>query len=187
MGTFLYFAYGSNMLTERLSASKRCPSAKPVGIAYAPGHTLTFTKKSLDLSGKATLTEAKDSRQHGVLFEIDYSEVPDLDREEGCSSGYGRNDTFPVVRPDGEQIKAVTYLASKPEPGLTPYDWYLALIVAGAKQHELPAAQIEALRSIAYDNADKNQRAINGRRDAVAALSKAGFDSPSSVLDQRAM
>ncbi|GAA4117803.1 gamma-glutamylcyclotransferase family protein [Aminobacter aganoensis] len=85
---------------------------------------MAFTKRSKDLSGKATLAKSDDLRQYGVLFEIDDRELPNLDREEGCGNGYERDDTFPVVLPDGTKIRAVTYIASKSESGLTPYDWY---------------------------------------------------------------
>ena len=61
--TFLYFSYGSNMLTERLRA--RCPSANCIGIATATGYALEFSKSSVDGSGKATLRhlEGSDYRQ----------------------------------------------------------------------------------------------------------------------------
>lgn len=181
MGTFFYFAYGSNMLTERLTASTRCPSATCVDIAYAPDHTLTFTKRSIDLSGKATLSRADGSHQHGVLFEVDEKESQRLDDVEGRD--YRRVNDFQVVRPDRGEIEAVTYIASNPETGLVPYDWYLALIVAGAKQHDLPAEQIGALLSTDYQYEDKNQRAVNGRRNAMAALAQAGFGSLENILE----
>ncbi len=172
------------MLTERLTASNRCPSAKPVGTAYARGRKLDFTKQSKDLSGKATLAEAENSHQYGVLFEIDKSELPCLDREEGYGNGYERDDTFMVVRPDGERVASVTYIASSPKAGLIPYDWYLALIVAGANQHGLPAEQIKSLQSTAFECVDKNARAITGRRNAMDALAEAGFDSIAGILNQ---
>lgn len=182
MGTFLYFAYGSNMLTERLTAIQRCPSAMPRGIAVARGYSLAFTKPSRDLSGKATLTETDGCHQYGVLFEIDDRELSDLDREEGRGNGYERDDLFPVVLPDGSKINVSTYIASECKSGLNPYDWYLALIVAGAKQHNLPVEQIEALQATVFDDVNRNQRAINGRRNAVTALNLAGFDNIASIL-----
>lgn len=50
-----YFAYGSNMLTERLIA--RTPSARPVGTSLLPGHRLTFHKRGRDGSGKCDAFE----------------------------------------------------------------------------------------------------------------------------------
>ena len=70
--TFLYFAFGSNMLSNRLIA--RCPSAKLVGKAFVQDHALEFTKKSVDGSGKATLIERTGVITPGVLFEIETAE-----------------------------------------------------------------------------------------------------------------
>jgi hypothetical protein len=44
--TLLYFAYGSKMLTRRLTA--RTPSAVVVGNSYVEGYRLTFDKVSTD-------------------------------------------------------------------------------------------------------------------------------------------
>ena len=60
--TFLYFGYGSNMLTERLRARERCPSAKCIGIAEVTGYALEFSKPGEDGSGKATLGHVDDYR-----------------------------------------------------------------------------------------------------------------------------
>lgn len=65
MDTFLYFAYGSNMLTSRLLA--RCRSAKTVGLATCLGHRLTFEKRSIDGSGKATMLGDLAHAVPGVL------------------------------------------------------------------------------------------------------------------------
>jgi cation transport regulator ChaC len=77
MVTFTYFAYGSNMLTERLCA--RCQSAKVLGRATARGYSLEFCKQSVDGSGKATLVQsAKEGAiVHGVLFDIAMTERGD--------------------------------------------------------------------------------------------------------------
>ena len=50
--TFLYFAYGSNMLTRRLTAPARAPLALATGTVFAEGRRLTFDKVSTDGSGK---------------------------------------------------------------------------------------------------------------------------------------
>jgi hypothetical protein len=80
MDTFKYFAYGSNMLTERLR--ERCPSAKAIGVAVAFGYALEFSKRSSDYSGKATIVRSRKSEEHvfGVVFEIAMSERAALDK-----------------------------------------------------------------------------------------------------------
>ena len=67
MTKFLCYAYGSNMLTERLKA--RCTSALPVGIAFRRGFAIAFSTRSVDGSGKATLLPQSDpaSLAWGVL------------------------------------------------------------------------------------------------------------------------
>lgn len=92
--TFLYFAYGSNMLPARLLG--RCPSAKVVRTGVARAWSLAFSKASKDGSGKATLVIAPNSAVPGVIFEIDLAEREQLDRHEGAGSGYRREDTFAI-------------------------------------------------------------------------------------------
>lgn len=181
MGSFLYFAYGSNMLTERLRA--RCPSAQPVGTALAANHALDFVKESVDRSGKATLVRRDGVNRYGVLFEIDDRDLPALDAAEG--SGYSRIDAFAVLPTgSGSQAEAATYMGKRTTPGLRPYDWYLALVIAGAIQHGVPTEQIRQLRSVAYDITDRNQNARAGRQKGLEALLAAGFGSPLDVLSR---
>tara|TARA_R110002049_G_C9129764_1_gene558942 strand:+ start:90 stop:1988 length:1899 start_codon:yes stop_codon:yes gene_type:complete len=179
MNTFLYFAYGSNMLTERLRA--RCPSAKPVGVAFAANYALEFSKKSKDASGKATLVPQPGVQQFGALFEIDSSERTELDKAEGVGSGYQRIDNFLVTHSsNGEQVPASTYLATEPEANLKPFDWYLALVVAGAKQQGLPSEQLSILRLASYVIDDETGR--KGRCAAIEALRASGAGQASDVL-----
>ena len=139
MDTFTYFAYGSNMLAERLQ--KRCPSANFVGIAHIEGYALVFNKKSIDGSGKATITRATvdDSILYGVLYEISSFEGHDLDRFEG--RGYKKYNQFMVTKMgDGNELVTTTYIAapSSIDEDLVSYDWYKELVLSGAKQAKLP-------------------------------------------------
>jgi gamma-glutamylcyclotransferase len=139
-----YFAFGSNMLTERLRA--RCPSAHPIGTGYAQGYRVRFSKRSDDGSGKATLVWAAGHNAFGVLFTIAATDVAALDKAEG--KGYRRDDVFEISHfPMGHRLTAATYHARPAaiHEGLRPYDWYLDLIVAGARQHELPQEYVEML------------------------------------------
>lgn len=143
MADVLYFAYGSNMLTERLKA--RVPFAEPLGIAELHGYCLDFSKKSIDGSGKATIVPGNtvECAVLGVLFRLDRDELPLLDRAEGAPDGYTQIELS--VKRSGDFVRAYTYRATRREPGLKPYDWYKALIVAGAKQHGLVSSYIEWL------------------------------------------
>ena len=146
--SFLYFAYGSNMLSSRLIA--RCPSARVISTASAANHALEFTKKSNDGSGKATLVSQSNAiHTPGVLFEIDAGERGALDKFEGAGKGYDRIDEFSVTT-NGETVNASAYLASARQSDLRPFDWYLAVVIAGALEHELGGDHLNLLRAIPY-------------------------------------
>ena len=174
--TFRYFAFGSNMLTERLRV--RCKDARPVGRAHVEGHRITFFKRSADESGKAMIEQTDDSNDvvHGVLFDIPRHELEVLDKHEGVGKGYWRKAGFEVIEQiTKENVPAMTYMAEKSHivAGLQPYDWYKALILAGAEQHGLPKSYIEDIRSMsALVDPDKDRRA---RGQAIEILNKAGY------------
>ena len=104
-----YFAYGSNMLTERLK--KRCPGAVLTKRAYADDWTVEFSKPSKDCSGKATLRRKTGCRTPGMLFEIPEAEVCCLDKYEGVGKGYERCDTFSVRLAEGGKLVQVANLS----------------------------------------------------------------------------
>jgi gamma-glutamylcyclotransferase len=146
--TFLYFAYGSNMLTRRLRAPNRAPSAVPDSIGFVEGRCLTFDKVSSDGPGKCDIEATQDStnRVHGVLFRIATSEENALDCAEGLGNGY-RKEKIQVLTANGQML-ALTYIATKKNRGMRPYHWYKALVIAGAVEHGLPAPYIEWLRTV---------------------------------------
>lgn len=148
MPRFHYFAYGSNLLAERLTA--RCPSARVIGSVSVAGWRLAFQAKSFDGSGKATMLRGEDGDVvHGRLYEIAVADRDGLDRAEGADRDppiYVRHDDFVVTAADGSTVSDVSvYLAREETVALPPWDWYRALIVAGAMQAELPAADVAAL------------------------------------------
>ncbi|WP_375567505.1 gamma-glutamylcyclotransferase family protein [Oceaniradius stylonematis] len=171
---FLYFAYGSNMLPARLQA--RCASARVIGAASAPGFDLEFSKLSKkDGSGKATLVTAADIATPGVLFEIDKANLGALDRAEGAGFGYDRADDFTAeITGTGERITATTYIASATDRQLKPFDWYLALVIAGAQHHALGDDHVARLRLIEHLIDEEYGR--TARRKALEALLAHGFD-----------
>lgn len=143
----LYFAYGSNMLLRRLRAQNRAPSAVAVCTGFVEGRRLKFDKRSVDGSGKCDIEATGDPRDRawGVVFRIDAADRPALDRVEGLGQGYTDQDVH-VMTPDG-LVNAFTYVALMKAPGLRPYHWYRALVVAGAREHGLPDAYIAWLQT----------------------------------------
>ena len=155
------------MLNERLI--KRCPSAKPIGIAHAPNHSVNFSKIGADKSGKATLYKHAGAQQFGVLFNINSNDLVSLDVAEGVNFGYERRDDFLVIRSnDQTKIRTTTYLALKIDTNLSPFDWYLDLVIAGAKQHGLPTAQISKFQETKFQPDNKENR--KGRLEALEVL-----------------
>jgi len=160
--TFQYFAYGSNMLTRRLTAADRAPSAKLVGIGYVEGRRLTFDKVSRDGSGKcdAEATGKKTDRVYGVVFEIALTDEAALDKAEGLKNGYAE-ERVEVVTVAGE-TQSKTYIATKKEPVRRPYHWYKAITVAGAVEHGLPKDYVEWLRAFeSIEDPNVERRAKN--------------------------
>jgi gamma-glutamylcyclotransferase len=145
-GTFLYFAYGSNMFGPRLAA--RTPSAARIATAFVEGRRLAFDKVSIDGSGKCDIeaTGNPADRVYGVIFRIATAEERALDEAEGVGHGY-RKDEITVVTFEGT-LAAMAYIATKKDPKRQPYDWYKAFVVQGAAENALPATYIELIRAV---------------------------------------
>lgn len=157
MATYRYFAYGSNMATERLRS--RAPSAQPLGAARLPRHVLRWHKLGRDGSGKcdAAPAEAEDA-VWGVLFAIDCADKPSLDTAEGLGIGYDER-VVHVCTANG-RCRAVTYQA-KPDridTRLRPKPWYKNYVLAGAREHGLPAAYMAQLATVPTEGRDAEQR-----------------------------
>lgn len=154
-GKILYFAYGSNMLSQRLI--DRCPSAKAIGAAVVDCHYLDFGLAGRDGSGKAVIikTQNQDDKVFGVVFELTHAELSDLDEFE---VKYERNDDFEVMMA-GQLHKTSTYYVPKAhlEIGLVPMDWYRDICVAGAKQHGLDADYIAGLEALSVHQDPDNE------------------------------
>jgi len=167
----LYFAYGSNMLTERLRA--RVPSAQPVARARLPDRELRFHKRGQDGSGKCNIIDATTASTHvwGMLFDIASEDLPALDEAEGRGHGYERC----RIHPHGPDsiVEAFAYVAqsSRIDESLTPFAWYWAVVRAGARQHRLPSDYRSSLGpSSTCPDPDEDRRAQYRR-----LLARAGF------------
>lgn len=146
--TILYFAYGSNMLTSRLQAPGRVPSAGAVGRGILGLHRLCWTKLSKkDCSGKCHVVFTGDPADvvHGVVFVVPASEKAQLDRVEGVGNGYAEKGVS--IEMESGKVSAVTYVATKVVDSLRPYTWYKALVIAGAREYSLPVEYVRTLES----------------------------------------
>lgn len=181
MATLRYFAYGSNMLRERLVA--RVSTAQAVAVGVVRDYRLDFAKVSADGSGKGDMVASPGDEVWGLVHEFDADRRADLDRHEG---GHYHAREVVVSTPSGDEM-AWSYMAEpqRRDTSKVPYDWYLALIIAGARQGGLPAACIQALEAMAFDVDGKEDRAT--RQEALAALAEAGMTSVLDEVRQRAV
>lgn len=146
------------MTTARLRA--RAVSARPLGAARLAGFAWRCNKHSLDGTAKANLARASGSETWGVLFEVASADLAALDRSEG---GYERI-AVRVRLGDAGEHEAYTYVSERIcEPDVVPADWYLGLVVAGAREHGLP------------DDWVRSVEAARGARETIA------FDEPDNV------
>ncbi len=174
MTDFVYFGYGSNMLTERLK--KRCSNAMPLGVGSLSDYSLNFSKRSVDGSGKATLVPSNGRNVHGVMFTVPLNERKYLDDAEGLGNGYERRDDVEILcSQTANVIVASTYIAlpRNVDAALKPYDWYHTLVLAGAEEHELPELHIDSLRRAEFVLDAKLDRL--SRLEAIRALNAAGY------------
>ncbi|TPJ72807.1 RES domain-containing protein [Mesorhizobium sp. B2-6-2] len=141
--TFVYFAYGSNMSSERLRF--RVSSCRPLGVATLVGHALRFHKVSIDKSSKcnAYATGNADDVVVGVLYSIRRSQKTDLDTAEGLGKGYD-DAMINVISLDSSVVEAVTYFATEDaiDEKLSPYTWYKDFVEEGAAEHHLPQSYV---------------------------------------------
>ncbi|MCC5805827.1 MAG: gamma-glutamylcyclotransferase [Opitutales bacterium] len=141
-----YFAYGSNLFVPRLAA--RVPSARFAGVARLAEHRVVFHKRGADGSGKATLAEAPGCAVWGAVYVCEAGRIGGLRRAEGWPVQY--RETEVEVAMEGTRRRVMTYTASKEwtDPGLRPFDWYLDLVLAGARASGLPPAYIAGLAAV---------------------------------------
>ena len=133
------------MLTARLRV--RCSSAEPVCIGTVRGRALRWHKRSDDGSGKCDVAVGgPNDVVQGVVFRIADGEHTALDRAEGHRRGYEHDDV--EVETDAGPLRCLTYLATRTEEGLRPYDWYKQLVLAGALEHELPENYVTPIAAV---------------------------------------
>ncbi|QDU90758.1 hypothetical protein Pla175_41700 [Pirellulimonas nuda] len=144
--SFLYFAYGSNLLTRRLL--ERTPSAKKVATGLLRGYERRWHEASLDGSGKCDVHFVGDAASHvrGVVYQIELAEKPVLDAAETLGVGYDEK-LAPIETTTGT-LSAWLYYALKIDADAVPYDWYHALVVSGAEEHAFPPSYLQALRAV---------------------------------------
>lgn len=100
-----YFAYGSNMDTDQMTA--RCPGSQLIGKAALRDYRLDFTYFSdARQCNCADIIAAEGSQVWGLLYEVSASDLANLDRIEGHPTEYKR---FQVAVYDEHGVEHVAY------------------------------------------------------------------------------
>jgi len=156
----LYFGYGSNMPKARIEA--RLGHVERLGAAWLPGWRLAFHKRGADGSGKcdAVLTHHPDDRLWGALDRLTEDQMEALDRIE---QGYDRR--IAEVR-FGEGFRSAgLYVAREDriDPELRPHHWYKELVLAGARELDLPADYVASIEEEVSRPDPNRERAARNR------------------------
>lgn len=143
------------MYFDRLRA--RTSSAELIESAALENYRLHFNKRGRDGSGKCNAAPQTASRVYGVVYRISNAQHRILDRAEGL--GYTRGYSIVSGLASGRTRRVFLYRAkaNSVDDALRPYDWYRALVVAGAEQNGLPAVYIDQLRQV-QTRQDSNRR-----------------------------
>jgi predicted transcriptional regulator/cation transport regulator ChaC len=170
-----YFGYGSN--TERGTfLGRRRMRPLEVRIGRLDGFELRF-----DLAvghgerGVANVAAHADDHVWGVLWRIPVGQAGFLDRTEGLHRGFYRRLPVEVTTPSGETLAAFTYHSLRGRPGRKPSRRYLGLLLAGARQHGLPAEWVERLRSFEPAVDEREQGRLLGERGTRPQDARAGI------------
>ncbi len=157
--TLKYFAYGSNMLHYRLW--QRVPSCRVLDCVSVRGYSLNYFIRGIDNSGKCNIIETGQDIDcvHGVVFEMAKSDLHRLDAAEGES--YEKSEI--VLQGEVEQHRAFVYIGREAyiDTDLKPFDWYKAIVVEGARSHNLPDEYILNLNAVVAKKDSDQERSKN--------------------------
>jgi len=97
-----------------------------------------------------------------------------------------RCDKFSVRLTNAERLLDLkTYLATETDSAREPYDWYLALVIAGAREHNIANEYLKGLYEIPYCVDECLNRPE--RKEAIEALEKSGYSDFRVVLSTPAI
>ncbi|XP_045101680.1 gamma-glutamylcyclotransferase-like [Portunus trituberculatus] len=161
---FLYFAYGSNLLKERIHINN--PSARMIGVGKLKDYRLDFNHFSKRWKGAAaTIVEDPGSYVYGVVWELANEDMVNLDRQEGVHQKIYRAMDVKVETEKGDHVEARSYQIIRPlEDDRRPSYVYMDVIIRGAKANGLPEDYIKFLESIEH-NGYKGSVEINLQLD----------------------
>ena len=131
MSNLYYFAYGSNMNSERVRA--RGLEYSQVSSGQLSGYELSFNKYSANREGSAAnITKQENAVTEGVLYLLSGEEqIIQMDPFEGFPDHYSRE--LLSIATKSESVRAWVYIANQRfiRRNLLPPRWYLNHLLAG--------------------------------------------------------
>ncbi len=167
----LYAAYGSNLHPLRLS--RRVASAQLLGAAFLPDWSLRFHKRSVDASGKCSI-QPGSTGVHFAVYDISRAHKQMLDKIEGVGSGY---EAVQLELPEYGECSSYAASASHIDDGLQPYDWYRALVLAGARALDFPENYVAGIAGT-YARRDPDASRHREMWDLVNSIEVQGLHLP---------
>ncbi|KAM6974578.1 gamma-glutamylcyclotransferase a [Tautogolabrus adspersus] len=152
-GRFMYFAFGSNLLKERLKLAN--PSAVFCTTGRLKDYELNFGlwQKHADNSwhgGVATILSHPGSEVWGVIWTLGDENITSLDKQEGVSLGqYSPLEVS--VETDKGLMLCRTYQMNNFHP-CPPSPQYKEVVCLGAEQNGLPVEYMKRLEAIPTNN-----------------------------------
>ncbi|XP_076865987.1 gamma-glutamylcyclotransferase a [Brachyhypopomus gauderio] len=146
---FMYFAYGSNLLKERLRLNN--PSAVSHCVGRLKGYGLHFGLWGDNVvnnwnGGVATIEESPDDVVWGVVWEMSTQDRTSLDKQEGVDQGlYSPLEV--KVETEAGPLLCRTYRMNHFRPCL-PSPQYKEVVCLGAQQNGLPEEYLERLQAV---------------------------------------
>ncbi|XP_018610181.1 gamma-glutamylcyclotransferase isoform X1 [Scleropages formosus] len=180
--SFLYFAYGSNLLKERLQLEN--PSARVHCVARLQDYKLVFGNHQGHPSdrwhgGVATIEHSPGDEVWGVVWEMNLDDLESLDRQENVKLG-AYSPVEVSVRTGGQELTCRTYIMNSCVYA-PPSPQYLKVIVMGAEQNGLPEEYQQKLRAI---QTNKYEGPLLVMQDLEKAIQKSKEEA-NHLLQQR--
>ncbi|OON16465.1 AIG2-like family protein [Opisthorchis viverrini] len=147
---FYYFAFGSNLLKQRIQLKN--PSAEFIGVGRLVDYALTFCGVSHTWGGSpATIVRKESHCVYGAIWRLADSDLPSLDAQESVPVLYTPLFVSVCLEADGElkHLTCRSYATVSHQVG-RPSPHYLDIILRGAIQCNLPGTYIEQLRNIEH-------------------------------------
>ncbi|XP_056335766.1 gamma-glutamylcyclotransferase a [Danio aesculapii] len=150
---FMYFAYGSNLLKERLQLKN--PSAVFHCVGRIQGYRLDFGLSGDNTNcawhgGVATIQASEGDEVWGVVWRIDQQNLPSLDRQEQVDEGV-YSPLQVKVETKEEPLFCRTYKMNNFTP-CSPSPQYKKVVCLGAQQNGLPQSYIQKLLELQTNN-----------------------------------